>query len=55
MFCTPDNQIFPKDAFPRHTSYRQLIAIKIPFYFFVTRVMKFILIHSFLNKKTRFI
>ncbi|CAF1379534.1 unnamed protein product [Adineta steineri] len=37
MFCTPDNQIVPKEVFPRHTSYRQLMAIKIPFYFFVTR------------------
>ncbi|CAF0970919.1 unnamed protein product [Rotaria sordida] len=37
MFCTSDNQIFPKDIFLRNASYRQLIAIKIPFYFFVTR------------------
>jgi hypothetical protein len=39
MFCTSDNQIFPKDVFLRNTSYRQMIAIKIPFYFFVTRVI----------------
>jgi hypothetical protein len=38
MFCTLENQIFAKDVFLRNTSYRQLIAIKIPFYFFVTRV-----------------
>ncbi|CAF0995675.1 unnamed protein product [Adineta ricciae] len=37
MFCTPDNQILPKEVFLRNASYRQLIAIKIPFYFFVTR------------------
>ncbi|CAF1384504.1 unnamed protein product, partial [Rotaria sordida] len=37
MFCTSDNQIFPKDIFLRNASYRQMIAIKIPFYFFVTR------------------
>ncbi|UJR28505.1 hypothetical protein I4U23_009743 [Adineta vaga] len=37
MFCTPDNQIYPKEVFPRDASYRQLMAIKIPFYFFVTR------------------
>lgn len=37
MFCTGDNQIYPKNVFLRDTSYRQLIAIKIPFYFFVTR------------------
>ena len=42
MFCTPDNQIYPKDVFLRHASYRQLIAIKIPFYFFVTRVSRWI-------------
>ena len=40
MFCTADNQIFPKDVFLRDSSYRQLIAIKIPFFFFVTRVIR---------------
>ncbi|CAF1117485.1 unnamed protein product [Didymodactylos carnosus] len=37
MLCTLDNQLFPKDAFPRDSYYRQLIAVRIPFYFFVTR------------------
>jgi hypothetical protein len=41
MFSTPDNQIFPKETFLRNASYRQLMAIKIPFYFFVTRVIEF--------------
>lgn len=40
MFCTPDNQILPKEVFLRNASYRQLMAIKIPFYFFVTRVIQ---------------
>ena len=55
MFCTIDNQIFPKEAFPRNASYRQLIAIKIPFYFFVTRVISLFLINFLNNNYNTFI
>lgn len=49
MFCTGDSQIYPKDVFLRDSSFRQLIAIKIPFYFFVTRVIEL----KFSMKKNR--